>query len=121
MRTVLVVVSARTYWRCLNVNCTGGCECADILVDLNANCISGSRRDHCNLRVARLVALEVSGGVERPERLSSQTDSRVRLAAARNTLESVWREPAHANVTLDSRVYLAAAIETPECFWRPPC
>ncbi|GFN88419.1 hypothetical protein PoB_001492500 [Plakobranchus ocellatus] len=74
------------------------------------------------------------------------TDSRVRLAAARNTLESVWREPcprqsyfSHSGgrqtdfkVILrppgrlqsvfggryrDSRVFLAAAMLTLESFW----
>ncbi|GFN75165.1 hypothetical protein PoB_000167100 [Plakobranchus ocellatus] len=45
------------------------------------------------------------------------TDSRVRLAAARNTLESVWRSPAHANFTL---VNPAAARQTLKQFWRPP-
>ncbi|GFO43179.1 hypothetical protein PoB_006968400 [Plakobranchus ocellatus] len=42
-----------------------------------------------------------------PERLSRQTDSRVRLAAVINTLESVWRKPhprqsyfLHAKTTL---------------------
>ncbi|GFN86599.1 hypothetical protein PoB_001310500 [Plakobranchus ocellatus] len=57
-----------------------------------------------------------------PERLSRQTDSRVRLAAVRNTLESVWREPRprqsyssqSGGRQTESKVVLAAARRTPE-------
>ncbi|GFN98773.1 DNA damage-regulated autophagy modulator protein 1 [Plakobranchus ocellatus] len=56
-----------------------------------------------------------------------KTDFRVRLAAARNTLESVWREPRPCQSyssqsggrQTDSKVVLAAARQTPECIWRP--
>ncbi|GFN91687.1 hypothetical protein PoB_001819300 [Plakobranchus ocellatus] len=60
-------------------------------------------------------------------RCSTPDRLRVRLAAASNTLEFVWREPRprqsyssqSGGRQTDSKVALAAARQTPECIWRP--